>query len=649
MASVSESAARSTGSGIVLAGDRTGSRLAASRHTQFVRLLKIGLPFGTLLVIGGFGYSIVANTGWGKALEALDVPEIVAENLAMENPHYEGFNTDGGRYWVTAQKAMQDIKNMAVIKLDTITGELIDANKQKTRLTAKRGTFNNKQNVVELFDAIDVTGENGLKATLTRATVKTKENIISSDQPVRVAMPAGVITSEQMTIRQKTKEYTFANNVRTELKGRAPDANAPNPTQGAMSFGSSADPITITANRLDVNDTSKTALFTGTVHAIQGQATLSTPELEVSYEGEATNADTAGKGRKDAASSVEAQGQSGKVKKVVAKNPVALTQAGGQQVTSRSAEFDAEKQTALLDGDVVMTEQPDRRAVGDKAEIDQAAGTVLLTGPVVVTQGKNELRGRRLFVNRANGKMNLTAEGSGIGRISARFVQSGVPAGAQKKAEQPKGMAFSGSFKTDPNAPVDVTSERLDVDDHVKQAVFAGDVKAQQAGFNLTSAELIATYTGAAGFGASGEGGVDAKAKALANNDAAKLTRLQAKRNVEVTSKDGQKATGDWADYDTKANTVTLGGNVVMTQGKNVVRGTKLVIDMTTGESVISTETAAGAGQPMTSSSDGDGTGVIVKSGRPSAVFYPNEIKERAGKAANKAIDGWGARSQPSQ
>lgn len=651
MASVTDSAGRTSGSGIVLAGDRSASRKAAVQHSRNVRILKFLLPVSTLLVISGYAYSVVNVTGWGKALDTLEVPQIVADNLAMENPHYEGFNNDGGRYWVTAKKAIQDIKSMSLIKLQDITGELIDANKQRTRLTATRGTFNNKENIVELFDTIDIAGENGLKAKLTRATIKTKENLITSDQPVEVAMPAGVVTADQMTVRQKSKEYTFVQNVRTNLKGREPDPNAPPPEANSLEFGNSSQPITITSNRLDVNDATKVALFTGTVQAAQGQATLSSPELEVTYEGSAVPEQHDPKVKKAADTPVSAPtaDQGGKVKRVVAKSPVTMTQGNGQQVTSRSADFDAQSQKAVLDGDVVMTELSDRRVVGDRAEIDQAAGTVLLTGPVILTQGKNELRGRRLFANRSNGKMNLTAAGWGNGRISARFFQQNAgQAGASKKGEQPKGLAFSGSFRTDPNAPVDVASDRLDVDDHVKQAVFTGDVKAQQAGFNLASAELIATYSGAAGFGVKSS---DPKAAASAppKDESAKLTRLQAKKNVEVTSKDGQKATGDWADYDTKNNTVTLGGNVVMTQGKNIVRGTKLVIDMTSGESVISTETTAtSASPPMTSSQAGDQSGMIVKSGRPSAVFYPNEIKDRAAKAAGAAASGWQSRSDPS-
>ena len=41
-------------------------------------------------------------------------------------------------------------------------------------------------------------------------------------------------------------------------------------------------------------------------------------------------------------------------------------------------------------------------------------------------------------------------------------------------------------------------------------------------------------------------------------------------------------ATGDRAIFDMAKNLVTLAGNVVLTQGDNVVRGDRLVVDLTT-------------------------------------------------------------------
>jgi hypothetical protein len=163
----------------VLAGDRTTLRARARRHSAQVKLLKYALPLSTVAIFGLYGLSVLQTTGWGAGFGELAIPQIIPENIAMENPHYEGFNKDGGRYWVRAKTAQQDLKNLNLIKLNGITGELMDAKKLTTKLAATRGTFDNKANLLELFDAIDISGETGLKARLTRATVKTKENIIT--------------------------------------------------------------------------------------------------------------------------------------------------------------------------------------------------------------------------------------------------------------------------------------------------------------------------------------------------------------------------------------------------------------------------------------------------------------------------------------
>jgi lipopolysaccharide export system protein LptA len=60
---------------------------------------------------------------------------------------------------------------------------------------------------------------------------------------------------------------------------------------------------------------------------------------------------------------------------------------------------------------------------------------------------------------------------------------------------------------------------------------------------------------------------------------------LEARGGVVVTQKD-QTATGELGIFDMKNNTVTLTGSpVVMTQGPNVLRGDRLVVDLTSGVS----------------------------------------------------------------
>jgi lipopolysaccharide export system protein LptA len=56
---------------------------------------------------------------------------------------------------------------------------------------------------------------------------------------------------------------------------------------------------------------------------------------------------------------------------------------------------------------------------------------------------------------------------------------------------------------------------------------------------------------------------------------------LDARGHVTITSK-GQVITGDASIYHVRSNTMTVTGNVTLVQGKNVIKGQKLDLDMKT-------------------------------------------------------------------
>ncbi len=661
---------RRAGDGLVMAVDRTREFRKARRRTAAVRLMRVAFPILAVGVLGVYALTIMQTAGGlnSDALKEFAVRKLLPEDLTMKNPRYEGFAKDGGSYMFTAKTAQQSPKDPNVIVLNAITGEVFQADKTRTDISAARGDFHHTKNILELYDQINVTSQSGLKAQLTRATILTKEDLLTSPEPVVVEFPNGSVRAKQMSMRQKAREATFTEDVMVELsppadekKQKQPAAEPANGADASAMFTPENGPINIDSERLDLNDGSKTALFTGSVRARQGESYLTTPELEVSYEGEGMMGGT-GTATEPAAGA--AKSQSGKVRRILAKKPVVMKRANGDVVTSDTAEFDAQAQTALLTGEVIMTSGTDRRASGERIAIDEAAGTVLLTGDVIVAQGDNELRGGRLAIDRKNGSAELTSppEASfGPGRISARLIRT---PGKQPQGKTKTGVAAAveevnplTSFKTDPKAPVEVTADSLDVNDQRKVAIFRGDVDATQDTFKIRCAQLSAFYKGQAGL-------VDAVgSNAPANNGAktsTELTRIEARKDVRVTSKDGQTATGDWADFDTKTNKVVMGGNVVLSRGKNMVRGTRLLIDMTTGESKIDTApentvTNPGGGGWATTA-PAEPAAPEIK-GRASAVFFPQDLeKEQEAQSARKkatakppanAVDGWSATASP--
>ncbi len=135
--------------------------------------------------------------------------------------------------------------------------------------------------------------------------------------------------------------------------------------------------------------------------------------------------------------------------------------------------------------------------------------------------------------------------------------------------------------------PIKIEATTLEVRDREKIAIFTGNVVVQQGDTELRCRQLTVHYEGTA---------VAAKAKDGPGISSQQIRKLVAVGGVIVTSKD-QRATGTSGVYDAKANSVTLTGNVILTQGPNVMRGERLVTDLTTGRSRLDAETKTSPGR----------------------------------------------------
>ena len=161
-----------------------------------------------------------------------------------------------------------------------------------------------------------------------------------------------------------------------------------------------------------------------------------------------------------------------------------------------------------------------------------------------------------------------------------------TPALAQQGRGKPGGVpnAVQG-FSVNREKPVQIEAASLEVRDKQKMATFTGNVQVVQGDTTMRCKVLVVHYDGDAQSGM--------KSASPGPGGSQQITRLVAKGGVIVTQSD-QTATGDSGLFDMKSNTITLTGNVVVSQGKNVVRGERLVVDMTSGVSKIDSGASKG-------------------------------------------------------
>ena len=117
----------------------------------------------------------------------------------------------------------------------------------------------------------------------------------------------------------------------------------------------------------------------------------------------------------------------------------------------------------------------------------------------------------------------------------------------------------------DSSAPIDVTADRIEVQDRADRAIFAGNVKVRQAALALDTQRLTVSYSSGGGI---------------------QIRRLDAAGGVVVRSP-SETARGNFAVYDLDRKLITLIGDVRLARAGSTINGSRLLIDLNSGRAVV--------------------------------------------------------------
>ena len=140
-----------------------------------------------------------------------------------------------------------------------------------------------------------------------------------------------------------------------------------------------------------------------------------------------------------------------------------------------------------------------------------------------------------------------------------------APAGAKGRS----GGILPGASEKD---PLNIDAGKLDFFDKEQKLVYSGSVIVTNGPSTLKASRITIFLEGKGG---------DA---AAASND--RVKHIDADGPVTLVS-EGKIGTGDRGSYDKADNKVYLTGNVTLTQGENIVKGDRLVYDVSTGMATV--------------------------------------------------------------
>ncbi|MEI2385323.1 LptA/OstA family protein [Breoghania sp. JC706] len=153
------------------------------------------------------------------------------------------------------------------------------------------------------------------------------------------------------------------------------------------------------------------------------------------------------------------------------------------------------------------------------------------------------------------------------GLLFAAIVALGLASAVPPAAAQTFSDSFAG-FGSNEKEPIQIEAKELNVQDKDHTAVFVGDVVVRQGDATLKTQRLKIYYAGSAAGGPV----------------QSRISKMEASGTVLISSKD-QTATGDQASFDMERERLVLSGKeVVLSQGPNVVVGSRLTVNLKTGK-----------------------------------------------------------------
>jgi lipopolysaccharide export system protein LptA len=138
-------------------------------------------------------------------------------------------------------------------------------------------------------------------------------------------------------------------------------------------------------------------------------------------------------------------------------------------------------------------------------------------------------------------------QGAGCVVVAAFLFASGG------QAQQSMGLS-----KHDTNAPIEVSANSFEADMNAKTGTYVGNVIVKQGNIKLRADRVRVNVIGG------------------------KPDQIVATGNVVFDAPSGN-AQGDTGVYDVRPRLITLTGKVILTKAKNVMRGSKLVVNLVTG------------------------------------------------------------------
>ncbi len=171
-------------------------------YSLFVRILKFALPLAALVIVGVLISRLTSSHSQLKNELAAVPPaeKTTPGQIELVQPKYEGIDDKGRPYTVTADKAVRAVNAPDTVAFVNPEADITLKDKSWVAVKAKSGTFDRKNEILDLKDDVSVFHDSGNEMHTQALQIDLKQKTAATDLAVQAQGPLGTISAKNMSV-----------------------------------------------------------------------------------------------------------------------------------------------------------------------------------------------------------------------------------------------------------------------------------------------------------------------------------------------------------------------------------------------------------------------------------------------------------------
>lgn len=186
---------------------------AARRHSALVRLLRRLIPIGAIVAVVGLIIVPFLNPLRHAGNFSLGGISLSGGKVVMETPKLAGYRKDNSPYEVTAESALQDIRNPTQIELVQMVARVLMKSEGWININARSGLFDQTKETLKLVDDVKIRTDSGYDVRMRTADVDFKAGTVNSREPVKVNLGTTTVDADTLDVKDNGALITFEGRV----------------------------------------------------------------------------------------------------------------------------------------------------------------------------------------------------------------------------------------------------------------------------------------------------------------------------------------------------------------------------------------------------------------------------------------------------